>query len=83
MGDPRRRFHSLLLCIEAKVHGMLVKYLGQLVAYLGSLRPNEKKAILQSMALPVATDGFLYEAVLKKTKQFDVMDKALKTCQLY
>jgi len=76
----------LLLCVEAKVHGMLVKDLGQLVAYLGSLRPNEKKAILQStMALPGATgtDGFLYEAVLKKTKQFDVMDKALKTCQLY
>jgi len=63
---------------------MLVKDLGQLVACLGSLRPNEKKAILQStMALPVATDGFLYEAVLKKTKQFDVMDKALQTCQLY
>ena len=77
---PNQRFHSLLLCVESKVDGILANALGQLVVYLGSLRQSRiDRRKNDSSVYGVVTDGFIYifvtithEGVLKKSRQFDV-----------
>ena len=77
---PNQRFHSLLLCVEAKVDGIIANALGQLAVYLGSLRQSRiDRGKSDSSVYGVATNGFIYifvtithEVVLMKSKQFDV-----------
>jgi hypothetical protein len=73
---PNQRFHSLLLCVESKVDGILVNALGQLVVYLASLRQSRiDRGKKDSSVYGVVTDGFIYifvtithEGVLKKSR---------------
>jgi len=82
MNKPKRRFHSLLLCVEAKVKGNLESTYGQLVVYLASLRESRiNRAKSNFSVYGVATDGLKYvfvtitnEGVLLFSKQFDVMN---------
>ncbi len=61
MNKPNRRFHSLLLCVEAKIKDNLGSAYGQLVTYLASLRElriNRGKA--DSSVYGVATNGLKF-----------------------
>jgi len=51
MNKPKRRFHSLLLCVEAKVKGDLESAYGQLVVYPANRASTEQKVTFLSMAL--------------------------------
>jgi len=85
MNTPNRRFHSLLLCVEAKVKGNLESALGQLIVYLASLRRSRiNRGKSDSSVYGVATDGLKYlfvtithGGILQQTKQFDIMDGGL------
>ncbi|KAF8808660.1 hypothetical protein BYT27DRAFT_7188627 [Phlegmacium glaucopus] len=82
-----RRFHSLLLCVEAKVEGSILSALAQLVVYLACLRQSRvNRGRSDTSVYGVATDGLLYifltithEGVLKQSKQFDIMRGDLPT----
>lgn len=51
-----RRFHSLLLCVEAKIKGNLGSAYGQLVTYLASLRESRiNQGMADSSVYGVAT----------------------------
>jgi hypothetical protein len=81
MKKPSRRFHSLLLCVEAKIKDNLGSAFGQLVTYLASLRESRiNRGKTDSSVYGVATDGLKYlfvaitnEGTLLFSKQFDVM----------
>ena len=76
-----RRFHSLLLCVEAKVKGDVESAYGQLVVYLASLRESRiNRGRSDSSVYGIATDGLNYvfvtitnDGVLQFSKQFDIM----------
>ena len=80
MKKPNRRFHSLLLCAEAKVKGNLESAYGRLVVYLASLRESRiNRGKRDSSVYGIATDGLKYvfvtitnEGALLFSKQFDV-----------
>jgi hypothetical protein len=84
---PNRLFHSLLLCIEAKFHGILHTALAQLVVYLACLRQSRiNRGRSNTSVYGVATDGLSYifvtithDGVLKESRQFNVMDGDLPT----
>jgi hypothetical protein len=76
-----RLFHSLLLCVEAKFHGILNDALAQLVVYLACLRQSRiNRGRSNTSVCGVATDGLSYvfvtithEGILKESKLFNVM----------
>jgi len=80
MTKPNRRFHSLLLCAEAKVKNNLGSAYGQLVVYLASLRESRINRGKRDFSVyGIATDGLKYvfvtitnEGTLLFSKQFDV-----------
>jgi len=81
VNKPNRRFHSLLLCVEAKIKDNLGSAYGQLVTYLASLRESRiNRGKTDSSVYGVATDGLKYifvtitnEGNLLFSKQFDFM----------
>jgi len=78
MNKPKRRFHSLLLCVEAKVKGNLTANLSFTSRAFVNRASTEQKNF---SVYGVATDGLKYvfvtitnEGVLLFSKQFDVMN---------
>jgi hypothetical protein len=84
---PNRRFHSLLLCVGAKLHGRLSDAAAELVVYLACLRQSRlNRGRSNTSVYGVATDGLFYvfvtithDGVLKESKQFSVVHGALST----
>jgi hypothetical protein len=84
---PNRLFHSLLLCVEAKFHGILSDALAQLVVYLACLRQSRvNRGRRNTSVCGVATDGLSYvfvtithEGVLKESRLFNLMHGDLST----
>jgi hypothetical protein len=80
MNKPNRRFHSLLLCAEAKIKDNLGSAYGQLVVYLASLRESRiNRGKRDCSVYGIATDGLKYvfvtitnDGTLLFSKQFDV-----------
>ena len=74
-----RRFHSLLLCVEAKIKGNLESAYGQLVTYLACLHESRiNRGKRDSSVYGAATDGLEYvfvtithKGVLRFSRQFD------------
>lgn len=61
INKPKRCFHSLLLCVEAKVKDNLGSAYGELVVYLASLRESYiNKGKSYSSVYGIATDGINY-----------------------
>ncbi len=81
MNKPNRRFHSLLLCVGAKIKDNLGSAYGQLVTYLASLRESRiNRGKTNSSVYGVATDGLKFvfvtitsAGVLLFSKHFDIM----------
>ena len=80
--EPNQGFHSLMLCVEAKIKGNLETAYGQLVTYLACLRESRiNRGKHDSSVCGAATDGLKYvfvsithEGVLRFSKQFDAMN---------
>lgn len=80
---PNRLFHSLLLCVEAKIHNRVSDALAQLVVYLACLRQSRiNRGRSNTSVCGVATDGLSYvfvtithKGVLKESRPFNVKYK--------
>ena len=85
LDKPNRCFHSLLLCVDAKIKDNLGSTYGQLITYLACLRESRiNRGKFDSSVYGVATDGLKYvfvtithEGVVRFSKQFDVMNGEL------
>jgi len=83
---PNRRFHSLLLVVEAKFERSVDRALPQLVVYLASLHQSRLRRLRSDASVyGLASDGYVFifvtishEGVLKLSKRFDVLQGDLK-----
>lgn len=84
---PNRFFHTLLLCVEAKRHGILSDAVAQLVVYLASLRQSRlNRGRSNASVHGIATDGLTYvfvtithEGILKESRLFSLVHGLLST----
>jgi hypothetical protein len=84
---PKRRFHSLLLIVEAKTMLNLNQALPQLVVYLASLHQSRlRRQRSDATVYGVVSDGYAFifvtithDGELKQSKRFDVVDGDITT----
>jgi hypothetical protein len=85
--QPKRRFQSLLLVVEAKTAFSLERALPQLVVYLGSLHQSRlRRGRSNATVYGVVSDGYSFifatvthDGVLKRSKYFEVKGGDMQT----
>jgi hypothetical protein len=85
--QPKRRFQSLLLVVEAKTAFNLIRALPQLVVYLASIHQSRlQRRRRNATVYGVVSDGYSYifitiahDGVLKQSRRFEVTDGDIRT----